>query len=138
MSLPGNKQTLAGTLSGVSFGVSQNFSVRQTNLIVPTSVSAYYGGVEYRVAAFSKWLDNVSPQLNGMHFQLRVNGDVGIDRVTNGADAHQHWSFLAGGTLNYQVAGSSTYSLLSTVQYGKLPGYANNTWLVAVGPSIHF
>ncbi len=141
LALPGNKETMAGTLTGFTVQITQNLYLRNTNFLAPGSNgSGYFGGVDYTITPFSKWLNNISPNLSGYNFQLQVTASAGVDRVTppGSANVAQHYAFLAGGRLNYAIAGSKTFGLGIEVQYAKLPGIANNTAIVSVGPTIHF
>lgn len=139
VALPGGKSTLAAALTGETLQVTTNFGLRQTNL-VGSGVTAFYGGIDYTVAPFSKWLDNLSPTLDGYNFQLQLTGSAGVDRVTPAGSTTiaQHYSFLAGGRLSYAIAGSNIWGLVADIEYAKLPGLANNTVIVSVGPTINF
>ena len=136
ISLPGNKSTTAGALTGMTMQVTPNFNLRQTDFVGASGsgLTAYFGGADYTIAPFSTWLNNISPNLNGYNFQLQVTGSAGVDSTSTG----EHYAFLGGGRLNYKIASSSTWGLAIDVEYAKLPGYKNNTVIVAVGPTIHF
>src|SRR5712664_975246 len=139
VSLPGNKSSVVGSLDGITLGITQNLSLRQTNLISPGNLTGFYGGFDYNIAPFSKLLNNLSPQLNGYNFRLELTGSAGVDRVSDSSGTvHQHYSFLGGGRLTYAIGGSKTYSLIGEAQYAKLPGYANSTVIVSLGPVIRF
>jgi len=141
IALPGGKQTTAGALTGATLQITQNFDLRQTDFVATGSnISAFFGGVDYTIAPFSKWLDNISPNLDGYNFQLQATASMGVDRVTPAGSTNiaEHYAFLAGGRLSYAIAGSNTWGLVADIEYAKLPGLANNTVIVSVGPTIHF
>lgn len=138
IALPGGHQTVDGSISGLSVGITQNFELREDNLIAPASnLQGFFGGFNYYLPVLSQKLNNLSPQLNGTRFQFYLSASVGQDRLT-GAHQSQHYAFLAGGGLRYDLTASGHYSLGAEVRYAKLPGLANNTAIVSVGPSIHF
>lgn len=140
ISLPGNHSTVAGVDAGMTLTLTSNFDLRDDNVLSGDGFMQYFGGgFNYRLPAVSKWLNNASPNLNGYDFQFYLTGSAGIDRVgVNTAATTQHYAFLAGGGVNYMIAGSNTWALGAEVQYAKLPGYNNNTVVVKVGPSVHF
>jgi hypothetical protein len=136
ISLPGNKQTVVGTASGATFTPTANFDVREDNLLA-SGFQFFGGGFNYRLPVLQTKLNNASPNLNGFRFQFYLTGTVGVDRITVGQTA-QHYAFLAGGGVNYDLTGSGTWTLGGEVRYAKFPGLNNNTVVVALGPAIHF
>lgn len=139
IALPGGGQTVAATLAGITFTPTQNFDLKQTNLVSGQNFQGFYGGFNYRLPVLSTKLNNVSPTVNGYRFQFYITGSAGVDRVTDPAgNVRQHYSFLAGGGVNYDVTQSGSWTLGGEVQYAKLPGLANNTAIVSFGPAYHF
>jgi hypothetical protein len=141
MNLPGGSGTLAGTFTGIGMPITTNFSLTQTNFVAgDASFTGFYGGFGYRIAPFSKWLNDISPNLNGFQFNLRLVGSVGADRITStSGNVATHWSEHAGGVLTYAVAGSKTWNLAADVEYLNAPGAPHkNNLFVAIGPSITF
>lgn len=140
IALPGGGQTVAGTLAGFTFTPTPNFDLKNTNLVANSgNFVGLYGGFNYRLPILSTKLNNISPNINGMRFQFYITGSAGIDRVTDAAgNVRQHYSFLAGGGINYDLTNSGTWTLGGEVQYAKLPGLANNTAIVSFGPAWHF
>lgn len=136
IALPGGKTTAAGILAGGTLGVTQNLSIRQSNFIAPASDwSGYFGGVQYAIPALSNMLNNLSPKLNGRLFQPYVTASAGVGRIGD----RNHYSFLAGGGVNYDPIGNGKFIVnLFEIQYAKLPGLANNTVIVSAGPQLHF
>lgn len=142
ISLPGGRSTVAATDTGLTFNVTQNFALRSDNIVTPMSGSslqgAYFGGFNYTLPALSTKLNNASPNLNGLRFQFYLTASAGVDRITSASGIVQHYAFLAGGGMNYDLNASGSWRLGVEVRYAKLPGYANNTVIAAVGPSFHF
>lgn len=140
IALPGGGQTFMGTLAGISFSPTPNFSLRNTNLVANSgNFTSFFGGMEYRLPILSTKLNNVSPNLNGMRFQFYLTGSAGIDRVVDAAgNVRQHYSFLGGGGVRYDLTNSGSWTLGGEVQWAKLPGLANNTAIVSFGPAWHF
>jgi len=156
IALPGGGSTTAGALTGVTLGITPNVSLRNTDFVASSgNATGYFGGVDYTVSAFSKWLNNISPNLNGYNFQFQLTASFGVDRIDSAAmtaserirrftttsttaGTVQHYAWLAGGRLNYAVNGSQNFGLGVEIQYARLPGFANNTAIVSFGPNFHF
>jgi hypothetical protein len=139
IALPGGGQTVAGTVAGMVLSVTPKLDLREDNVMVPgQNFQGFFGGFNYRLPAFSRVLDNASPNLNGYRFQAYVTASAGIDRIMGPVETRQHYAFLAGGGLNYDLTGTGRWTFGVEVRYGKLPGLANNTALVSVGPSLHW
>lgn len=136
ITLPGAKTSLAGAETDVKLKITQNFSLGETSLI--SGDYSFIGGRgDYVIPAFSRWLQNISPTLNGYQFQLGLTGSVGVVRtpVALGQSA-SHWGEGAGIFLNYAVSGN--VGLGFEGQWRNLPGYAHTTYSVAFGPNFHF
>ena len=131
--LPGGKSSVAGMESGIALTVTPNFDLKEMNLN-GSSFDFFGGGVNYRFPAISKFIGDHT-LLNGLNFQFYGTGTVGVVNVLNGPSGG-HWGELVGGGVNYSING--VWSLGAELQYAKLPGYANNTYTVAIGPQIHF
>lgn len=143
IALPGkNNSTLAAAMTGVTLQVTPNFNLRQTNFVSSgAETNAYFGGFDYTIPKFSKWLNDISPNLNGYDFKLQATASVGASRIANPTtnDVIQHYAFLVGGRLQYAIKGSSTYSLVLELDDFNSPGLAKrNNLVVAAGPVIHF
>lgn len=144
IALPAGGQTVAGSISGLSFSPVPNVDLREDNIVVSTPAAqgtsmAFFGGFNYRVLELSRFLQNASPTLNGYRFQFYVTGSAGVDRVTDAAgNTRQHYAFLGGGGISYLINASGSWQIGVEVRYAKLPGIANNTAIVGVGPSFHF
>jgi hypothetical protein len=140
VSLPGGKSTIVGMITGLTFTPTPNLDLREDNILAAgNNVQVFAGGFNYRLPVLSSKLNNVSPNLNGYRFQFYITASVGVDRITqvDGTTA-QHYAVLAGGGLNYDVTGSGRWTFGGEVRYAKLPGFANSTAIVSVGPSLHF
>lgn len=140
ISLPGNHQTVPGTVIGGTFSVTKNFALRYDNLISPeANMLGFFGGFEYNLPALSKTLNNASP-FNGNNFQFYVTSSFGIDRLSPAnAPAVQHYAALAGGGVRYDPTANGKFTVnLAEVRYAKLPGYQNNTVIVSSGLNLHF
>lgn len=139
IALPGGKTTVAGTVAGITFTPTTNFDLREDNILAPgANFQGFFGGFNYRLPALSTHLNNVSTSMNGYRFQFYLTGSVGVDRITLPAETKQHYAFMAGGGVNYDLTGSGRYTMALEVRYAKFPGSANNTVVVSVGPAIHF
>ncbi len=137
IALPGGGQTIAGTEAGVEFQATPNLFLRDTNLMA-SGIQGFYGGIKYTLPILSQKVNAVSPAISGARFQVYITASAGVDRITSGTAVRQHYSFLAGGGVNYDLTGSGRWSLGAEVQYAKLPGLANNTAIVSFGPALHF
>lgn len=140
VALPGNKVTFVGSVSGISVQVTKNLSLREDNIVAGSgNMTGFFGGINYTLPAFSTALNNASPNLNGYKFQLYLTGSAGVDRVTDALkNTAQHYAFLAGGGVRYDLTNSGTWSLGVEVRYARLPGFAMNTAIVSAGPALHF
>lgn len=137
IALPGNHQTVAGTLVGGTFAITDRLSLRQTNYLAPGgNVSSYLGGLQYHPD-----LTNLikKTKLDPTSLQFYVTASAGIGTVTpaGATQSQQHFNFTAGGGLNYKVNGSFMVNLFE-VQYARFPGYANNTAIFSAGPKLTF
>lgn len=138
ISLPGGKQTVAGTEAGATLTVTNNLDLGNVDILAPGSNFQYFAGkFNYRLPVLQTKLNNASPNLDGFRFGFYVTGSAGIDRITGPVTA-QHYGFTAGMGLNYDLTGKGTWTFGGEVQYAKFPGLANNTYLISVGPAIHF
>jgi hypothetical protein len=140
IALPGNHQTVAGTVAGMTFTPTTNFDLREDNVIVPgQNFQGYFGGFNYRLPVISTAVNNISPNLNGYRFQFYLTGSAGVSIVSPpGGTSASHYAFLAGGGITYDITQSGSFALGVEVRYAKLPGLANNTAIVSLGPSWHF
>lgn len=136
ISLPGGRSTVAGTEAGAMLRVTQNTSIGTMNVISPGTLSYYSGRFEQHIPFLSKKLNNISPTINGLQFDIGVTGSAGVVRVPVGSDFKQHYGFTGGVFVNYYL--NKTWSLGVEAQYAKFPGYNNNTATVAFSPAIHF
>lgn len=136
ITLPGARTSVAGAETDVKLKITDNFALGETTLI--SGDYSFIGGRgDYVIKPFSKWLQSVSPTLNGYQFQLGLTGSVGVVR-TPISDGHNqsHWGERSGMFLNYAV--SSNVGLGVEAQWTNLPGYAHSTYSVAFGPNFHF
>lgn len=134
ITLPGGHTSVAGIESGMSLKLTKNFDVRETNL-AGAGLQFYGGGFNYHLPFLSAKLNNASPSLNGLLFDFYLTGAVG-SVLTPNSPAGGHWGERIGGGMDYSLNG--TWSLGAEIQYAKFPGYANNTYTVALGPRVHF
>lgn len=136
VTLPGAKTSLAGAEADIKLKITTNFALGETSLI-GGNYSFLGGRSDYVIAPFSKWLQNISPTLNGYQFQLGVTQSLGVIRtpVALGSSA-SHWGERAGAFLTYAVSGN--VGLGVEAQWCNFPGYAHSTYSVAFGPSFHF
>lgn len=140
IALPGNHQTVAGTIMGAKFNLTPKLALRSDNLLVPASdLQGYYGGFDYVLPAISNKIQNTSSTLDGNHLQVYLTASVGINRIVPAVGVtQQHYSFLAGGGLRYDPLGSKNFSINVEVRWAKLPGYANSTAIVSASPTLRF
>lgn len=136
ITLPGAKTSVAGAETDVKLKITTNMQVGSTTL-VSGDYSFLGGRGDYVIPGFSKWLNNISPTLNGYNFQLYVTGSAGVVRTPIAAGVNQsHWGERAGLGLNY--AFNSNMGLGFESQWCNFPGYAHTTYSVAFGPNFHF
>jgi hypothetical protein len=136
ISLPGAKTSVAGAESDIKLKITTNLALGETN-IISGNYSFIGERADYVIPQFSKWLQNVSPTLNGYQFQLGLTQSLGVTRTPQslGASA-SHWGERAGVFLNYAV--SNNVGLGAEAQWCNFPGYAHSTYSVAFGPNFHF
>lgn len=134
ITLPGGHTSVTGIESGMSLKLTQNLDLRESNL-TGSGLQFYGGGANYHLPFLSKALNGVSPNVNGLLFDFYLTGTIGTV-LTPTSPAGGHWGERIGGGVNYSL--NNTWSLGAEIQYAKLPGYANNTYTVAIGPQIHF
>lgn len=142
VALPGSNGSLAGTLTGLDLAITPNFSLEQTDFVTSSAqTNAFLGGVTYNIAPLAKALNNISPNINGLNFRFQVHASAGESRISQSdGSTVVSFSVLAGGEVDYKIAGSNMFSLGARVDdffvHDGLP-HSNNL-VVAVGPSIHF
>lgn len=135
VSLPGGGKTVVATDVGLTFNVTTNFQLRSDNILASdSSFRGYFGGFNYFLPVFSSKLNGSSPNLNGARFHFFITGSAGVDQ----AFGKQHYAFLGGGGVFYDLTASGSWTFGGEARYAKLPGYANNTAIVSVGPAFHF
>jgi hypothetical protein len=137
IAMPGKvKSSLAGAETDVKIKVTTNFSIGESTLVAPDYT--FMGGrIDYVIPQFSKWLQNVSPTINGYQFQLGLTGSAGGVRTPVGVGTSQYfWGERAGVFLNYAVNGN--VGLAAEGQWCNFPGYAHTTYSFAFGPNFHF
>jgi hypothetical protein len=134
VTLPGGHQSVTGVESGIALTITPSFDIKEMNLN-NSSFGFYGGGFNYRLPVLSTALNNASPNINGLAFQFYLTGSVGAITAVGGPTGG-HWGELVGGGADYFL--NNAWSLGAEVQYARLPGYANNTYLVSIGPKIHF
>lgn len=137
ITLPGNRPTLSGAVAGMTMNVTTNFQLRDENILSTGApgVNFYGGGFNYFLPVIGKTINNVSPNINGLRLHAYITGTFGRDQVQSGAT---HYAFLSGMGVYYDLTGSGIWTFGTEIRYAKLPGYANNTVVVSVGPAIHF
>lgn len=136
----GTNSTLAGTFTGVALAVTPNFSLVQENYVSSSATtSAFYGGVAYRLAPLSKWLNDLSPNLNGYNFNFRVVAEVGADHVTQATGAtSEHWTWGVHVPVTYQFNGGP-WGLAADLGWLNLTGVTpRNNVRFALGPTFSF
>lgn len=135
IALPGGKQSIPGAETDIKLNITANNAIGETTLI--SSGYSFIGGrYDRTIPQFQKWLNNVSPGLNGYNFQLGLTASLGVVRTPFNNTNQEHWGERAGGFLNYAVSG--VMGLGAEVQWVNFPGYAHSTYSVAVGPNFHF
>jgi hypothetical protein len=136
ITLPGAKTSVAGAETDVKIKISTNFALGESTLI--SGDYSFIGErADYIIPQFSKWLQNVSPTLNGYQFQLGLTQSLGVVRTPLALGANQsHWGERAGMFLNYAVSGN--VGLGVEAQWCNFPGYLHNTYSIAFGPNFHF
>jgi len=136
----GTNSTLAGTFTDIGLAVTPNFTLAQENYISSsTTTTGFYGAAAYRIPAFSKWLNDLSPTLAGYNFNLRIVAEVGVDSITQTSGGTvKHWSWGVHAPLTYQFKGGS-WGLAADLGWLALPGAAQrNNVRFAIGPTFSF
>lgn len=132
IALPGKSQTVAAAVVGGTFAITDKFSLRQDNIVAnSTAMNGYYGGFQYELPQLSSKLNNVSV-FDASQFHFYVTASAGIDHVGSA----QHYSFLAGGGVNYGT-GKLTYNL-AELRLLIAPGFANKVPLFSSGIKFSF
>lgn len=136
ITLPGAKQSITGSETDVKLSLTPDNLIGETNLI--SSGFSFFGGRYDRIfPGVSKWLNNLSPSLNGYNFQVGLTGSLGVVRTPANLGVNaEHWGERAGAFLNYKVA--DVMGIGFEAQWDNLPGYAHNGYSVAFGPNFHF
>lgn len=136
IAMPGGKQTIAATEVGATFAITKNLSLRNDNILAPgDDLQGYYGGVQYFLP-IAKLLNKTS--LNASNYQAYVTGSAGVDIVSpTNAPTQQHYSFLAGGGVNYGVNGTFSVNLFE-VRFARMPGGPGSTAIVSSGIKLSF
>lgn len=138
VALPGNHQTVAGSLTVPVFYLTDRLALRNDNLLAPASdLQGYFGGIQYDFPLDSLLSKTKLPKNT---FSLYITGSAGIDRIVPAqGQEHQHYAFLFGGGVHYDPTGTGHFGLsLIEVRYAKLPGYANNTAIIGSGVKLSF
>ena len=135
ITLPGVKASATGAESDVKMSLTPNFAAGETTL---TSADYVFAGgrFDYVIPQFSKWLQNVSPTLNGYQFQLGATGSLGVVKPFGTSSSSGHWGERAGFFLNYAVSGTTGLGL--EVQMNNFVGYQRWAPSIAFGPNFHF
>lgn len=132
LALPGHSQTVAAAVVGGTFAITDKFSLRQDNIIANSNaMNGYYGGFQYELPQLSKKLNNVSI-FDASQFHFYVTASAGVDHVGSA----QHYSFLAGGGVNYG-SGKLSYNL-AELRLLIAPGFANKVPLFSSGIKFSF
>jgi hypothetical protein len=138
ITLPGAKTSVPGAETDVKLNITTNNAIGETTLL--SSNYQFLGGRYDRIIPqFSKWLNNVSPSLNGYNFQLGLTASLGVvhsPSFTMLGQNQEHWGERAGAFINYSF--NSSTGLGVEAQWCNLPGYAHTTYSVAIGPNFHF
>lgn len=138
VSIPGLGQTFAGTIADLGIAPTPNSVVALETIQAPSAANfaGFYGaGYRYQINAFSKWLNDLSPNLSGYRFQFTVLGSAGAVVVANG----NHFAATAGGRVDYALSSTGSWTLGVEVRAVRLP-YVVQGWkpAVSLGPAIHW
>jgi hypothetical protein len=135
ISLSANGATTPATVIGETYAATSNFLLREDNIIGPgANLNAYLGGAQYNLTGLSKLLKNTN--LNNKNVQFYALALAGANHVTDPETklTRQHFSFEAGGGVNYDPTGSGKFTVnLVEVKYLKAPGFNNNAVSVSGG-----
>lgn len=138
VALPGNHQTVAGSLTVPVFYLTDHLALRNDNLLAPASdLQGYFGGIQYDFPIESLLAKTKLPKNT---FSFYLTASAGVDRIVPAqGPEQQHYAFLAGGGVHYDPTSSGHFSVtLFEVRYAKLPGYANNTAILGTGVRLNF
>lgn len=136
IALPGNKTTLAATLTDITFAPDPDWELGQRSIITGAGSTAFLGGFRYYFKPFS------TKPVNGtvFSFRLSLGAYAGVDRVTDSSsNPRQHWAFIPlSARLEYDFTKSGKWGLAIEGNYARLPGIKTNTGIVALGPVLNF
>jgi hypothetical protein len=140
VTLPGGNQTFVGVDSGIAFTPTPNLDVFDRNVVATGPGFGFYGGgFNYRFPAFSTMLNNQSPNVNFLRFQIGVTGSFGVDRIQlASAPATQHYAWTAGLFANYQISSGGAWQLGVKAEYVQFPGVPGQHVMISLNPSFHF
>lgn len=140
LALPGNHQTVSGSVSGIMFSPTSKFDFREDNLVpaVPGQL-AFFGGFNYHLPPISTAIQN-GTNLNGFNFDFYLTGSLGVTRITDSSNnTASHYAGLAGVGVNYKLSKGGTWAMGFEARAARLPGMASGwTAVISLGPSIHF
>ncbi len=135
ISLPGLGQSLSAAETDVILNLTTNNQIGETTL-VGTNFTFVGGRYNRIIPQVSNWLNNLSPNLNGMQFQVGVTSSLGVVRD----NSTSHWGERAGVFANYAI--NNTWAMGLDVEANNLPGqptqHGNWNYSLAFGPSFHF
>jgi hypothetical protein len=138
VTLPGGKQTFMGVDSGLTFTPTPNLDLLDRNLVATGAGFEYFGGgINYRIPALSNWLNNKSPNVDGLRLQIGLTVSAGVDRITSGPVTTQHYAWTGGGFANYKLTAGGAFMLGVKAEYLQAPGQASH-FAISLNPSFHF
>ena len=136
INVPGVKNSVTGVETDPKFFLTPNNVVGPTTIVSPDF--SFVGGRYDRVfPQVSKFINNLSPSLNGYNFTCGLTGSLGVVYSPNGTGGtQQHWGERAGGFCNYSFNG--TVSVGAEGQINNLVGYERWAPSLSIGPQFHF
>jgi hypothetical protein len=137
ISLPNGKTSVVGNDSGFTFTPTDNLDLKYETILA-SGLDFQGAGFNYRFPVLSTKLQNVSSTVNGYRFRFYLTGSAGIVRAPFNGVTVQHYGFLGGFGVSYDLNQSGRFTLGGEVRYAKLPHYNNNTAIVEFGPAVHF
>lgn len=140
-SLPGNKSTVVANISEASFAVHPYLDLKASSLMFASNTGAavdgaWGGGGNINIPAFSSWLNNTSPTINGFQLKLTLPFSLLDEKVT---DSLGNVKYHLGGTFGirpyYSLDKGQNYKLAGGVEYSTLPQHRG--FIYYLGFAVH-
>lgn len=140
-SLPGNKSTVVANISEASFAVHPYLDLKASSLMFSSDTGAavdgaWGGGANINIPAFSTWVNNSSPTVNGFRLKLTLPLSILDEKVTDAlGNVKYHLGGTGGVRAFYSLDQGQNYKLGGGVEYSTLPNHRG--FLYYLGFTVH-